>query len=260
MHLTLIFIVIIISYSTAYSHPLLALQQQEQQQQKLQQPRDELNSNASRPLQQFFIKILSAFQPKAWRRTTEAPATTTRISVPSSYHSSHIQIEEIPNFVDFSTYLLDSFSTNNSAIKFSYLQPNTSSLRGGNYSVISFLVPHDNDNKQPTKGASSNFLNLFRFPWNRKQPSDTVYSQFSPFLEHFVQRVQAYFSIYKYADESRLNNTIVVELPALPESQEQHQQEQNDDIIETTTDNQMESSEMETTELLTTEIYNEMVL
>lgn len=218
MHLTLIF-VIIISYSTVNSHPLA----DDLPSAPLQSDQAEFREReeAQRPLVQFFKKILSAFSPRR-SSTTESPQTT-RISRPSLYHSSAAleNFNEIPNFVDFSTYLLDSFA-NNSAIKFSYLTPNVTALRGGNYSVISFLVPH----RATTKGNAtstgggilSSFLNSFRFPWQRNPNSspkppggDTVYQQFPSFFEYFVQRVQAYYSIYKYVDESRLNNTIVIE-------------------------------------------------
>lgn len=221
MHLTLIF-VIIISYSTVNSHPLAD---------DLPSPpppsasdhaelRDE--PEAQRPLVQFFKKLFNAFRPK-YLSTTESPLTT-RIASPSLYHSSSSleSFNEIPNFVDFSTYLLDSFASNNSAIKFSYVNPNSTSLRGGDYSVISFLIPHRTTTKSNATSTSnggilSNFLNFFRFPWRRDPNalpppvSDTVYQQFPSFFEYFAQRVQAYFSIYKYADESRLNNTIVIE-------------------------------------------------
>lgn len=265
MHLTLIFIVII-SYSTAYSHPLLEQPQQKQNNQQLLESRqqDELDSSTARPLQQFFKKILSAFRTKSQTTTPRAPALTTRrISVP--YHQQPLEMEQIPNFVDYSTYLLDSFSSN-SAIQFSYIQPNGSALRGGNYSVISFLVPHE----MPTAPSNRvkgilNFFNLFRFPWSRDPtvPNDTVYTQFPPLFEYFTQRIQAYFSVYKFSDESRLNNTIVFELP---DNAPQHDDGDfiattTDDFIETTTDYQMATTdEMEANELLltTTEMSNEM--
>ncbi|KAG5677427.1 hypothetical protein PVAND_007185 [Polypedilum vanderplanki] len=244
MHLTLIFIVIV-SYSTAYSHPLL---KNEQEHQQSRQQHDELNSSTSRPLQQFFIKILSAFRGKSqFSSTTKAPTTTThRISIP--YHQQHYEVQQIPNFVDFSSYLLDSFTNNNSAIKFSYIQPNTTNLRNANYSVISFLVPHDM--KPPSeKGPLWNFLNilnLFRSPEKKPPPDDTVFTQFPPFLEYYAQRIQAYFSIYKFPDDSRMNNTIVVEV-----AENNEVQPQNDDLVDETT---------ETDELIltTTEIFNEM--
>jgi hypothetical protein len=219
MHLTLIF-VIIISYSTVNSHPLaddLPLLPSASDHVEF---RDE--PEAQRPLVQFFKKIFGAFRPK-YASTTESPLTT-RISRPSLYHSSSAleNFNEIPNFVDFSTYLLDSFASNNSAIKFSYVNPNSTALRGGDYSVISFLVPlrtaaKSNATSSSSNGVLSNFLSFFRFPWRRDPNalpppvSETVYQQFPSFFEYFAQRVQAYFSIYKYADESRLNNTIVIE-------------------------------------------------
>lgn len=144
------------------------------------------------------------------RTTTEAPPpiSTTKRARPTA------QFQEIPNFVDFSTYLLSSFASNNSAIKFSYMQPNMSgapAIRATNYSVISFLVPNDDVDDGKYKGIFS-FLNSMRLPWNR-EPSNTDFSQFPPFLEYFTQRVQAYFSVYKYPDDSRFNNTIVFFIP-----------------------------------------------
>lgn len=220
MHLTLIFIVII-SYSTAYSHPLLLEENQQYWMQKPQQhelelesrQNNELNTSASRPVQNFFKKIFSAFRLRS-AGTTMLPATTTqRISV--STNDFQQQSQENPHFVDFSTYLLDSLLSSNTAIKFSYLEPNTTSLKSGNYSVITFLVPHSIQAKLPQKGFISQFLELFRNPWNRapRPPSDTVYSQFPSFLEYVAQRVQAYYSIYKYTDTSRLNNTVVIDIP-----------------------------------------------
>lgn len=251
MHLTLIFIVII-SYSTAYSHPLLANDNQwKPQQHELESRRnDELNSTTSRPVQQFFKKILSAFRVGS-RTTASLPATSTQrtsTSQPSVYLQQP-DLQEIPNFVDYSTYLLDSFMNSNSAIKFSYLEPNITNLRGGNYSVISFLVPQTLREKIPEKGFFTQFLDLFRFPWTR-QPgapppdSSTVYSNFPPFLETFAQQIQAYYSIYKYTDQSRLNNTIVLTMPDI-DNDDLYQQPLSDDIIETTTDYLMEVNELD---------------
>lgn len=100
--------------------------------------------------------------------------------------------------------------------------------------MISFVIPHSamtndsNSNATTTGGILNNFLNFFRFPW-RSEPrppkpgSDTVYQQFPSFFEYWAQRVQAYFSIYKFIDESRLNNTIVIE--AIEEGHE------NDELV-----------------------------
>jgi hypothetical protein len=232
MHLTLIFTAIIVSCSTVRSHPLTAAAAATT---TTDEPEARDDPTAPRPLAQFFKKIFSALRPK-YATTTESPLTT-RISIPSQYLSqSSLEIHEIPNFVDFSTYLLDSFSSNNSAIKFSYLSPNVTALRGGDYSVISFVIPHsvmtmtkdNSSNATTTSGILNNFLNFFRFPW-RSEPrppkpgSDTVYQQFPSFFEYFAQRVQAYFSIYKFIDESRLNNTIVIE--AIEEGHE------NDELV-----------------------------
>lgn len=244
MHLTLIF-VIIISYSTVNSHPLaddLPSHPLSDQAEFREEPA------AQRPLIQFFKKVFNAFRPR-YSSTTESPLTT-RIPVPSLYHSSSSleNFSEIPNFVDFSTYLLDSFASNNSAIKFSYLNPNGSALRGGNYSVISFLVPHRISAKSNATattsngGILSNFLNFFRFPWQRNpnaQPppgSDTVYQQFPVFFEYFAQRVQAYFSVYKFEDISRLNNTFVFVANTEVPSTDDGIDVENDELETTTAD------------------------
>ena len=260
MHLTLIFIVII-SYSTAYSHPLLLEENQHYRMQKPQQhelelesrQNDELNSSASRPVQNFFKRILSAFRLRSG--TTILPATTTqRISVSE-------QSQENPHIVDFSTYLLDSLLSSNTAIKFSYLDSNMTNmnLKGGNYSVITFLVPHSIQSKLPQTGFFNQFLSLFRNPFNRspQQATDTVYSQFPLFLEYVAQRVQAYYSIYKYTDQSRLNNTIVLEIPDVDLLNPTDPL--GDDLLETTTDYLPETTETEEVEdenelLTTTEV------
>lgn len=213
----------------------------------------------ARPIQTFFKNIFNALR----RTTTEAPPTrTTKRSSAASYYSN-IEFQEIPNFVDFSTYLLDSFASNNSAIKFSYMQPNTSgasATRAANYSVISFLVPHDVPDEDKRKGIFS-FLNSMRLPWNR-EPSNTDYSQFPPLLEYFTQRVQAYFSVYKYTDDSRLNNTIVFLLPdGLTDDSTPAVQSYNaiDDIESTTEgDSQLETTTILLDEIATTEVVNEV--
>lgn len=188
MHFTLAAIVILAGFSVTYSHPAAS---------------DEPGLLRARPIQTFFKNIFNAMR----RTTTEAPpplSTTRRMS-------SNVQIQEIPNFIDFSTYLLSSFASNNSAIKFSYMQPNMTAIRATNYSVISFVVPNDDVEDGKQKGIFS-FLNSIRLPWNRA-PSNTDFSQFPPFLEYFTQRVQAYFSVYKFSDDSRVNNTIVFFMP-----------------------------------------------
>jgi hypothetical protein len=192
----------------------------------------------ARPLQQFFKKVLNALKPT----TTLAPKRnkTDWVAVASSLHTTQLQTQEIPNFVDFSSYLLNSFAANNTAIKFSYMQPNETfapSLRG-NYSVISFLVPHNDENiksDNTTKGIFS-FLSNLRLPWNRapQMPSDTDISKFPPLLEYFTQRIQAYFSIYKYTDDSRINNTVVIFAPGPEDFPETSVRDQNDEVIDTT--------------------------
>lgn len=205
MHFTFVTIVVLVCFSTIHSRPTSPVDDE----------RNELNLHRARPIQQFFKNILNALR----RTTTPEPPTTTtkRVFKPSSFHE--IPNQPIPNFVDFSTYLLGEFASNNSAIKFTYMEPNAGtapSLRG-NYSVISFLIPHKADDAENGKGVFS-FLNNVRLPWNRQPsnppiPSNTDYSQFPPVLEYFTQRIQSYFSIYKYTDESRLNNTFVVLIP-----------------------------------------------
>jgi hypothetical protein len=220
MHFTLILIVVVSFSTSTFAHPFAGGKQ--------------LASNSSRPVAQFFKRIFSAIRSRS--------------------NTSHVETHAIANFTDFSTYLLGHLASENTAIKFSYIDPNTTELRAGNYSVITFIVPHeksaagDKSTSTDTKNGLSNFLNFFRNPWNRGNapPPDTVYSQFPAVIELFAQRIQAYFSIYKYTDESRLNNTIVIEMP------ENYQQE-DDDIIETTTDYQMETSEMEEISTLSNE-------
>lgn len=130
----------------------------------------------------------------------------------------------------------------------------------GNFSVISFVVPDNDDkNENKTKGVFS-FITS-RLPWSRP-PSDTDFSLFPPVLEYFTQRIQAYFSIYKYPDESRLNNTIVVFLP--DDDAVGGNAILSDEGLDTTTDYQVET----TTDIelqgdlgeddTTTEISNEM--
>ena len=238
MHFTFILVAMLLSFSTIHSHPASPAVEH-----------DEPNLQQSRPIQQFFKKVLNALRPTT---TTEYPpiTTTKKAAKPSSW-SQNVEVQEIPNFVDFSTYLLDSFSNSNSVIKFTYMQPNVTaaaSLRG-NYSVISFLVPHDDKNvDKKTKGIFS-FLSSLRLPWNRA-PSNTMsntdYSQFPPVLEYFTQRIQAYFSVYKYADDSRSNNTIVVVVPQSYQALDDSATVQNEEGIKTTTDYQTE----ETTSIL----------
>jgi hypothetical protein len=143
--------------------------------------------------------------------------------------------------VDFSSYMLSSLAANNTAIKFSYMQPNETfapSLRG-NYSVISFFVPHDEESikNNVTKGIFG-FLSNLRLPWRRPDrsptPSDTDVSKFPPLLEYFTQRIQAYFSVYKYSDDSRVNNTIVVFAPGPEDFPETSVRVENDEFADTT--------------------------
>lgn len=215
----------LLSFGTTHSHPTSPAVEH-----------NELNLQRARPIQQFFKKILNALSPTTTTQPPTSIATTKRTAQPSAWNT-YVEVQEIPNFVDFSTFLLDSFSSENSVIKFTYMQPNASvasSLRG-NYSVISFLVPHRNDKKEDkkTKGVFS-FLSSLRLPWNRA-PSNTDYSQFPPVLEYVTQRIQAYFSVYKYTDDSRTNNTIVVLVPQNLENISIVQGDEEIDIETTTT-------------------------
>lgn len=144
--------------------------------------------------------------------TPEPPPRSTTERKPSPYLTQPV-LQDIPNFVDYSTFLLGSFAANNTAIKFSYMHPNETGAPKlqGNYSVISFIVPQEamDGESNKTKGIFS-FLGSLRLPWPRAPAPDTNYSQFPPLIEYFTQRIQAYFSVYKYTDESRFNNTIVV--------------------------------------------------
>ena len=164
------------------------------------------------------------------------------ISVASSLHAQQLQMQEIPNYVDFSSYLLSSLVSNNTAIKFSYMQPNETfapTLRG-NFSVISFVIPHNNETaKNDTNKGIFGLFSNFQLPWRRPSrdptvPADTDVSQFPPLLEYFTQRIQAYFSVYKYTDESRVNNTIVVFAPGPADFPETSVRVANDEFSETT--------------------------
>lgn len=233
MHFSIIFIAILVSCSTTYGFAV--------------PPPDERSDSKfqpARPLKQFFIRVYNALIPST---TPEPPPRSTTERKPSPYLQQPV-LQEIPNFVDFSTFLLGSFAANNTAIRFSYMNPNGTEapkLRG-NYSVISFIVPQEEiDNK--TKGIFSNFLGSLKLPWTRA-PADTNYSQFPPFIEYFTQRIQAYFSVYKYQDESRFNNTIVVLADALDGSNPAL----NDDGYETTSDSQDEETTTDDNQVETT--------
>lgn len=200
----------------------------------------ETSTQRPRPIQQFFKNILIALR----RTTTPIPPTmrtTKRTTKPSPWHTSP-DLQEIPNFVDFSTYLLGSFASNNSAIKFSYMQPNNESVAPGlrgNYSVVSFLIPHEKSEEDPASKGVFSFLGNLKLPWNRQpgQPppsADTTVSKFPPLLEYFTQRIQAYYSVYKYEDDSRLNNTFVVLIPETPEVYGTASAQNDDEVTETT--------------------------
>jgi hypothetical protein len=189
--------IVLVSISTTHSASLQLLQGERT-----------TTMRPSRPVQTFFKKILDALRPTT---TPEPLPSSTTKRIPTYSFHTNVEYEEIPNFVDFSTFLLESFAVNNTAIKFTYLEPTKAPTLKGNFSVISFLVPHNTKSEeQKTKGIFS-FLNSLKLPWSqRPQQPDSDVSRFPPILEYFTQRIQAYFSVYKYADDSRVNNTIVV--------------------------------------------------
>lgn len=250
MHFSIISIAILVSCSTTYGFAVPPPVE-----------RSDSKFQPARPLKQFFIRVYNALNPTT---TPEPPPKSTTERKPSPYLTQPV-LHDIPNFVDYSTFLLGSFAANNTAIRFSYMNPNetgasrlqsnetgASKLLGnetgvpklrGNYSVISFIVPQEElDSKM--KGIFSNFLGSLKLPWTRAPPPDTNYSQFPPLIEYFTQRIQAYFSVYKYSDESRFNNTIVVFADAL--DADGSNPALNDDGYETTTA-AMDSQDEETT-------------
>lgn len=249
MHFTFIFVAMLVSFPTTRSHPTSVAAEE----------RNEPNQQRARPVQQFFTNILNALRPTT---TTEPPTTMGGDEKPSSFHTN-VEFEEIPNFVDYSTFLLNSLASNNSAINFAFMQPNTNgtSTERGNYSMITFLIPHDDKaTSGKLKGIFSYFTSL-RLPWS-KDPTNTDFSQFPPILEYFTQRIQTYFSVYKYSDDSRFNNTIVIFSP----KPQQHDDESSissenilsDEEISTTTTNDYQTETMSIVEEdTTTAIANE---
>lgn len=243
MHFTFIFVGFLASFGATYSHPTTLPSAPTLE-------RNDPNPQRARPIQQFFKNIFSALRPTTTAAPT--PSSTKKPAPRPSLFQSNIELNEIPNYIDFSTYLLNSFTSNNSAIKFTYMNPNTSSTPAlrGNFSVITFLVPHEKQNKsemkkdEKSKGFFS-FLGNMRLPWSSPAPpSNTDFSQFPPFLEYFTQRIQAYFSVYKYTDDSRFNNTIVV-LVSESGSDDPAGESGNilgDEGVDTTTDYQMETT------------------
>lgn len=131
--------------------------------------------------------------------------------------------------MDYSAFLINSLKANNTAISFSYLGAKDDAASGretfktaglpGNFSVISLIVPHENIEDEPQdRRIVGNVLEILRRPFQRIQAmqqeaattsSDTVYSNFPPVFEYFAQRLQAYFSIYKYPDQSRPPSAVV---------------------------------------------------
>jgi hypothetical protein len=289
MQFTLILVAIVVT--TTHSYPAEMMSSSSSSSSSSFRSNDVVKSpQQSRPVQQFFKKILEVLRPTT--TTTEAPKLTLHIQHQLSPYL-HSEFQEIPNYIDYSTYLLDSLVANNSAVAFSYMgtkkipsasapesskkHNEKSKLRNGNYSVISFIVPHhDHENtsksgENKTRGAIEEFINFLRRPWTRvDEPSDTEYSQFPPVIEYFTQRLQAYFSVYKYPDESRFNNTIVL---LIPENQKMNEKKtqgteltndevkvttelestlmtKNDNEVETTTTTQLELGEMSTDKII----------
>lgn len=253
MHFTFIFVAMLTSFSTIRSHPTSSLAAEE---------RNEPNLQRARPIQQFFTNILNALRPTT---TTELPTSTVggEDEKPSSFHSD-VEFQEIPNFFDYSTFLLNSLASNNSAINFAFMQPNVSGTPAklrGNFSVISFLIPHD---EKPTDGKKKGFFSFLaslRLPWSAAQPTNTDFSQFPPILEYFTQRIQTYFSVYKYTDDSRFNNTIVVfspqdDEPLISVGSENILNDEEIGLSTTTTDYLMETTSIQQ-EDTTTEFANE---
>lgn len=124
--------------------------------------------------------------------TTTITQTMTTEQIPTALLSD----DKVPHFVDFSTFLLDSLKTNNSAIQFSYLNSKSTIPKSRNFSIISFILPHDADVKSGNK-----FFDFLRLPWSPRPQSEI--SKFPPFMEVLIQRIQQYFSVYKYQDTSQ---------------------------------------------------------
>lgn len=95
--------------------------------------------------------------------------------------------QDTSNFIDFSTYLVDSVDGEMSATKFTHMEPDKTIEPGlrGSYSMISFLIPHDTDKEKQKEDFM--FLSSLRFPWNTehntgnlKFPSSIKYAPKEP--------------------------------------------------------------------------------
>lgn len=221
MQFTLIFLAIV-AIATTHSYPATLT---------LVVPETTTTPKPARPVQQFFNRIWYALRPTT-PTTTEAPRAPIRIPIRTPDLNKN-EIQQTPtSYVDFSTFLLNSLRANNTIVGLSYLglNDNVSNALGkeaikadglpGNFTVISFIVPHEKVEDE-TEAAQDrgilNFLQKIRRPFQKvDQPPaqdlvtpDTVYSNFPPFFEYFTQRLQAYFSTYKYPDGSRTNDTLL---------------------------------------------------
>lgn len=69
-------------------------------------------------------------------------------------------------------------------------------------------------------------------------------SKFPPFLEFFVQRIQKYFSVYKYEDLSRpgLTSQVSSDADGNLENDVEIEAEQSDNVVEVTTETQMKQT------------------
>lgn len=171
-NLTISIVILISSYSSTHvcAHPV--------------------DQEKSRPLQTFFKNVLNGWK---MNNTTTTLTQTMTTEIPTPLLSD----DKVPHFVDFSTFLLDSLKTNNSAIQFSYLNSKSSAFpKNRNFSVISFILPHDAETKSGNK-----LFDFLRLPWSTRPTSEV--SKFPPFMEFLIQRIQQYFSIYKYQDTSQ---------------------------------------------------------
>ena len=150
-----------------------------------------VNQEKSRPLQMFFKNVLNG-----WKMNNTTTETTLSQTMTTSIPTPLLSDDKIPHFVDFSTFLLDSLKSNNSAIQFSYLNSKSAFPINRNFSVISFILPHGSEIKKENK-----LFDFLRLPWSPRPTSEI--SKFPPFMEFLIQRIQQYFSIYKYQDTSQ---------------------------------------------------------
>lgn len=193
-----------------------------------------VHQEKSRPLQTFFKNVLSGWKMD---NTTTTITHTMTTEIPTSLLSD----DKAPHFVDFSTFLLDSLKTNNSAIQFSYLNSKSVIPKSRNFSIISFILPHDAEIKSGNK-----LFDFLRLPWSPRPQSEI--SKFPPFMEFLIQRIQQYFSIYKYQDTSQplFPYDIVYPEPSLADEAIPITAIQND-FIDTTTEISNDIKDIDTT-------------